>query len=378
MVVGWHRDTWIEVDLTRIKKNIQNEQKRLPENTSIWAVVKANAYGHGIIEVAKAAKEAGATGFCVAILDEALALRENGFLDMPILVLGAVRKEDVALAAKFQISITLFDLNWLEDLVFDGNLNIHLKVDTGMGRLGVRSKEEVVKAIHQVKNDHRLSLEGIFTHFATADQKDMSYFNKQIQRFDEILQTLDKKPRYVHVANSADSLLHEHLECNVVRFGIAMYGLTPSTEIADILPFKLAPALSLYTKMVQVKKLKKGDHVSYGATYTAKNEEWIATLPIGYADGIIRHYSGFHVLINGIKAEIIGRVCMDQITIRLPYEFPVGTVVTIIGESSGVQVSADDIADHLNTINYEVICMLSERLKRIYQTSEQKDEFHPI
>ncbi|WP_239256145.1 alanine racemase [Listeria ilorinensis] len=368
MVTGWHRDTWIDVDLACIHTNIENEQKILPKKTAIWAVVKADAYGHGMLEVAKTAKKAGAEGFCVAILDEALALRDAGFSEEPILVLGAVRAEDANLAAEKKISLTLFDPLWLDQVTPTSTpLKLHLKIDTGMGRLGVRSRAEIQQVAEKMAADPRFELEGVYTHFATADQKDTQYYHAQLKRFRDGLTALPNKPAYIHVANSATGLLHDQTDFNVVRFGVSMYGMSPSDEIKDILPFELKPALSLKTRMVQVKKLHPGDHVSYGATYEATENEWVATLPIGYADGIIRHYSGFSFLVDGQKVPIIGRVCMDQLIVRLPKEYPVGTVVTIIGRSADQVILADDIARHLDTINYEVTCLLSDRIPRFYQ-----------
>ncbi|EAE2394743.1 alanine racemase [Listeria monocytogenes] len=366
MVTGWHRPTWIEIDRAAIRENIKNEQNKLPENVDLWAVVKANAYGHGIIEVARTAKEAGAKGFCVAILDEALALREAGFQDDFILVLGATRKEDANLAAKNHISLTVFREDWLEDLTLEAPLRIHLKVDSGMGRLGIRTVEEARQIETTIASDNQLQLEGIYTHFATADQLETSYFEKQLAKFQTILTSLKNRPTYVHTANSAASLLQPQIGFDAIRFGISMYGLTPSTEIKTSLPFELKPALSLYTEMVHVKELAPGDSVSYGATYTATEREWVATLPIGYADGLIRHYSGFHVLVDGELAPIIGRVCMDQTIIKLPREFQTGSKVTIIGEDNGNTITADDVAQYLDTINYEVTCLLNERIPRKY------------
>ncbi|WP_088840520.1 alanine racemase [Listeria sp. ILCC797] len=370
MVTGWHRPTWIEVNLNAIEANIKNEQKQLPKNVEIFAVVKANAYGHGMIPVAEAAKKAGATGFCVAILDEALALRAAGFSD-PILVMGAILVEDAALASENDISITVFHQAFFDELdLNEGSrpLKIHLKVDTGMGRLGFRTKPEIKTALKSLNENAQLHFEGIYTHFATADEIDTTYFNTQWDKFQDMLTALPEKPRYVHAANSATSLLHAKAQnqFNAIRFGIGMYGLPPSTEIEAKLPFKLQPALSLFSKIVQVKELHPSDHVSYGATYEANKNEWVGTVPIGYADGIIRHYSGFHVLVAGKPCEIIGRVCMDQLIIRLPNYVDVGTRVTIIGKDGATSISATDVAEYLDTINYEVTCLLSDRLPRIY------------
>ncbi|EUJ29669.1 alanine racemase [Listeria cornellensis] len=361
-VTGWHRSTWAEVDRAAIRANIQNEQAHLPENVALFAVVKADAYGHGMLEVAKTAKEAGAKGFCVAILDEALALREAGFDDF-ILVMGAVPQAFAGLAAQKQIAVTVFDIEWLTGLApLPMNLDVHLKVDTGMGRLGVRSMEAVREIEAEIAKREDVTLEGIFTHFATADQLETSYFEKQLACFRQVVASMAVRPALVHCANSATALLHEQADFDAVRFGISMYGLTPSPEILSALPFDLRPALSLYTEMVQVKELMPGDHVSYGATYEATECEWVATLPIGYADGFIRAYAGFLVSVEGVLMPIIGRVCMDQCIIKLPCEYPVGTKVTLIGGPN----SADVAARYLNTINYEVTCLLSERVPKKY------------
>lgn len=361
-VTGWHRPTWAEVDCAAIRDNIQNERAHLPENVALFAVVKADAYGHGMLEVAKVAKEAGAKGFCVAILDEALALREAGFDDF-ILVMGAVPQGFAGLAAQKRIAVTIFDLEWLIGVgPLPANLNVHLKVDTGMGRLGLRSMEAVREIEAAIAKREDITLAGIFTHFATADQLETSYFEKQLACFREVIASMEVRPTVVHCANSATALLHEQVDFDAVRFGISMYGLTPSPEIIPALPFELRPALSLYTEMVQVKELMPGDHVSYGATYEAEAREWVATLPVGYADGFIRAYTGFHVSVDGVLMPVIGRVCMDQCIIKLPHEYPVGTKVTLIGGPN----SADVAASHLKTINYEITCLISDRVPKKY------------
>lgn len=361
-VTGWHRPTWVEINRANIRANIENERRHLPEKVDLLAVVKADAYGHGMLEVAHIAKDAGARGFCVAILDEALALREAGF-DELVLVMGAVPLEYAKLAAEKQISVTVFDVDWLRQLPeLKIPLRIHLKVDTGMGRLGVRSFDAVRDVEDEIAKRQDLVFEGIFTHFATADQLETSYFEKQLGCFKEVVASLKERPAIIHCANSAAALLQNQHDFDAVRFGISMYGLTPSLEIAPVLPFALRPALSFYTEIVQVKELAAGDCVSYGATYEAKSQEWVATLPVGYADGFIRAYSGFEVSIDGERMPVIGRVCMDQCIIRLPRYYPTGTKVTLIGEPN----TADEAASHLGTINYEVTCLISERVPKKY------------
>ncbi|MFB1082991.1 alanine racemase [Jeotgalibacillus sp. JSM ZJ347] len=365
----FHRDTWIEVDLDAIQYNISQLSNQLNRDTLIMAVVKANAYGHGYLEVAEAALEGGAEWLAVAFLDEALFLRKHGFT-APILVLGATRPEDAGLAAANHIRLTVFSIDWIRSAraFLDTHiLNIHLKTDTGMGRLGFTDPEEVAEAERLASDSSNLEVEGVYTHFATADELDRTYADQQHERFLKVLDVFQQKPPMIHASNSAGAFLRDNSAFNAVRFGISMYGLVPSGDIRSEMPAPLKPALSLYTKMVQVKKLPKGEKVSYGATYTAQQDEWIATLPIGYADGWIRQMQGFEVLAGEYRAEIVGRVCMDQCMIRLPFEMKEGTVVTLVGETSEDCILLDDIAAHNGTIHYESACLLTARVPRVYR-----------
>lgn len=364
----YFRDTWAEINLDDIEENVKNMRSRMAEASKLFAVVKANGYGHGAVEVARTALLAGADYLAVAFLDEALALRNAG-IDAPILVLGASRPADILVAAKQDIILTVFDVEWLTRATerLQGNkIKIHVKIDSGMGRLGIR-KEQEVKEIEEFLMCHQeFILEGIYTHFATADEKNSSYLNEQAKKFADILASFKAKPPIIHCSNSAAGLLYPELAFNGVRLGISMYGLTPSMEIKEMLPFSLKEAFSLHTKIVQVKKLHKGDKVSYGATYEAKEDEWIATLPIGYADGWLRKLQGQKVLVNGVRVPIVGRVCMDQCMIRLPHEIAVGTKVTLIGTQQEQCISVNEIAKKLDTINYEVTCTIANRVPRIY------------
>lgn len=364
----YFRDTWAEINLDDIEENVKNMRSRMAEASKLFAVVKANGYGHGAVEVARTALLAGADYLAVAFLDEALALRNAG-IDAPILVLGASRPADILVAAKQDIILTVFDVEWLTRATerLQGNkIKIHVKIDSGMGRLGIR-KEQEVKEIEEFLMCHQeFILEGIYTHFATADEKNSSYLNEQAKKFADILASFKAKPPIIHCSNSAAGMLYPELAFNGVRLGISMYGLTPSMEIKEMLPFSLKEAFSLHTKIVQVKKLHKGDKVSYGATYEAKEDEWIATLPIGYADGWLRKLQGQEVLVNGVRVPIVGRVCMDQCMIRLPHEIAVGTKVTLIGTQQEQCISVNEIAKKLDTINYEVTCTIANRVPRIY------------
>jgi len=369
MLPSIHRPAYVEVDLAKLKKNLQNELESVPKGTKVFAVVKANAYGHGLVKVAKSEIEFGASGLCVATLDEALEIRNNG-VQAPILVLGIIPVEYAKVAAQANISLTVGSLDWLKVAVQlrVTNLRVHLGIDSGMGRIGFQEKSDLIEACNFL-NDHREAFipEGLFTHFATADSPDEKYFEKQVKRFKEMTSDLPTKFTYVHCANSATALWHQDLAINMVRYGIALYGLNPSgTDITE-LPYDLEPALSLYSELVFVKKNKAGNSVGYGATYTSENDEWIGTIPIGYADGWLRRMKGFDVLINGQRCQSVGRICMDQFMVRLPGEMPVGTKVTLIGRDGDEVITATDAAEYAGTINYEILCCLSERLPRVYK-----------
>lgn len=368
--LAYHRDTWAEINLDHISYNMEEMKRYIGENVKVFAVVKANAYGHGDEEVAREALSSGASYLAVAFLDEALALRKKG-IAAPILVLGMCRPEDVKIAADNKIALTVFQQQWLRDvkniLPSASRLSVHLKLDTGMGRLGVRNKDELKELETIIKGDPRFKLEGVYTHFATADELNFSYFEQQLERFQEMISWFENRPEFIHTSNSASALIHPETHYNAVRMGISMYGLTPSPEIESVLPFLLRPAFSLHTKLVHVKKIKKGERLSYGATYEAAEDEWIGTLPIGYADGWIRKLQGQEVLIEGQRVPIVGRVCMDQCMVKLPAELPIGTVVTLIGKQGEEYISVNEVAEKLQTINYEVICMIAGRIPRVYK-----------
>jgi len=366
----FYRDTWAEVDLDCIAENVISVKNHLPKTVEIIAVVKANAYGHGDVQVAETALAAGATYLAVAFMDEAIALRNKG-INAPILILGATRAEDVHIAAQHHITLTVFQKEWLQEaqkhLGLDEQLLLHIKIDTGMGRIGVRDSEELAAVEQFIEGDKRFNLEGIFTHFATADELDLTYFHEQLTRFENLISGLSKQPRLIHSSNSAAALRFPTAYFNAVRIGITMYGLTPSLEMEEEIPFPLKEAFSLKSKLVHVKKVQKGDKISYGATYESQGEEWIGTIPIGYADGWIRKLQGQEVLVDGKRSPIVGRICMDQCMVRLPSFVPIGTTVTLMGRQDDQLISVNEIAAKLETINYEVPCIIANRVPRLYK-----------
>ena len=373
MVPGIHRPAAVYVDLAAIRQNIKEEIKHLRPEQKLFAVVKANAYGHGAVRVAQEAVKVGVSGFCVAILDEALELRRSGIVQ-PILVLGVTPEKYASLAAVNGISLTVPNLKWLQGAEPELSQNhlqlkIHLAVDSGMGRIGFSEDKEFIAANDFLLNNPNFNVEGMFTHFASADSSDDTYFQSQVDRFDHFKSLLKLKPRWIHVDNTAASVFDKKVHSDLVRFGIGIYGLNPSSnpvspDLKTVI--KLKPALSFVSELVQVHTIHKGQGVGYGSTYIADKDQIIGTVPVGYADGFIRKFQGFKLKVGSEYCPIVGRVCMDQLMVQLPYEMPVGTKVVLISNDPDAPNSIKKAADYVDTIHYEVACLLDDRLPRIY------------
>lgn len=363
-----YRPTKAVINLNAIKNNVENLKTHLSDGVEIIAVVKANAYGHGDIEVAKTAIEAGATMLAVATPDEAVHIRRN-IPGIGILVLGASPPSFAHYAAEHNISLTAFSKQWVDEVEpIQHQLKLHIKIDSGMGRIGVATVSELVLLKESLDMRKDFYIEGIFTHFATADEEDAAYFESQTVKFEMMLEALGSFPKMVHVANTATALIKDaKYQYNAVRFGISMYGLSPSSYVAEILPFAIEPAMTLETELIHVKEIQAGDAVGYGATFIAKERAFVGTLPIGYADGMIRKLSGQEVLVAGKRVPIIGRICMDQCMVLLPEAYNIGEQVILIGSQMDETVSIDEWAEKLETINYEIPCILTSRVPRIYQ-----------
>lgn len=383
------RDTWVEVNLDAISANVQTFRRHLPASTGIMAVVKADGYGHGAVEVGRQALMSGADSLAVAMLDEAIVLREAG-IEAPILVLGYTPAESVEPASRLQVELTAYDPDWIADanrILQQADLppvGIHIKADTGMGRLGVRTAEELLRVANAVEASPRLTWTGIFTHFACADEPDTTHVRRQHETFQSLLQALraaGKQLPKVHCCNTAAAIAFPEWGYDTIRLGIGLYGLYPSPYMKDRADVALVPALSLKTRIAHVKTATEPFTVSYGATYTAQPGETIATLPIGYADGYSRLLSNRgEVLYNGTRASIVGRVCMDQTMVRIEKGTPrVDDEVVLYGKQGEEEISLDDIAALLGTINYEVPCLLNYRIPRVYyRNGRQTGVFHPI
>lgn len=369
---AFYRDTRIGIDLRAIEYNIKEIRKTLPETTEIMAVVKANAYGHGAVRVANKALQSGATQLAVAFLEEAMELRSAG-INVPILVLGRVAPEFANVAAKHHITLTVFQTEWLkaidEDLL-PCPLNVHMKWDTGMGRIGIRSDQELTEIITELNAREHVHLTGIFTHFSTADDEDLAYFDLQKKRFEHLLAQFKQQwplPVQLHIGNSAATMRFPKEMYHTVRLGIGMYGLYPSHVIKEESHIQLKRAFSLQSKLMHVKRVTAGEPIGYGLDYVTTEDEWIGTIPVGYGDGWTRKLQGFHVLIEGKSFPIVGRICMDQMMVRLDKAYAIGTEVVLIGEQKKQMITVDDVALFLKTINYEIPCMLNGRIPRIYR-----------
>lgn len=377
--IQYGRDTVVYIDLDAITHNIREFQKHLPSNTCIMSVVKADAYGHGAIPVAQTALEAGVSFLGVSMVDEGVELRQAG-IDAPILILGYTPAHAVETALKHRLSITIPTEENLEVVIQEAErlqltAHLHFKVDTGMGRLGF-FPDKVPSMVIKGLNSKYVFLEGLYTHFATADERDKTYTIQQQKQFLQVVKAIQEmgiEIPFIHLNNSAGAIEFSDHSFDMIRLGISMYGFYPSLEVNQH-AVDLRPVLSLKSKIVQLKKPPVGWGISYGKTKVVDGNQWIATVPIGYADGISRRLSnrGF-ALVNGVRVPIVGRVCMDQLMLDVTRAQPVrvGDEVVFIGQQEDEEIHADEVAQLLDTINYEITCMLGRRIPRIYWKNGQ-------
>jgi alanine racemase len=348
-----YRQTWMEVNLDQITENVRKIKKICQKK--IIAVVKADAYGCGDEQVLRACLEGGAEMAAVSSLDEAVMLRNTGYAG-EILILGAVDPDDVPQLIALHISTAAYSMEWVKMVTAKGcrDLSVHLAVDTGMNRIGFKTKEELKEALDLLLGAGCCA-DGIFTHFYCADVPDHKLTNRQSERFEEAVKFLHYPFRWIHCDNSDAALFHHDDYSNACRIGITLYGITGYEN-------NLEHPVSLYSSVSMCKHVSEGETIGYGATYTASGDEIILTAPIGYADGLIRANQGRKVYVDGCYGEIVGRVCMDQIMIRVDHEVPFGAVVEVFGP----HISIESMAEDLHTIPYEVLCLISPRVTRQY------------
>ena len=343
------RKTWIDIDLDALEYNLKHFHR---DSKELIFVVKANGYGHGDLKVSKFAyQHCDIQWVAVSSLDEAYHIHHH-VPELNILVLGYTDYQYIPIAIENNITLIIPSLDYAKNLPKCTGLHIHIKVDTGMNRLGCKTKEELqeIITILQTKGVH---IDGIFSHYACSDQKDNVMSNKQYQQFKDMVQSVDYTFPMIHIANTDGSYIEDDFT-NAMRIGLGAYGYSAYEN--------LKPCLSLKTQVIAIKEIEKEESVSYGAVYHANKKEWIATIPIGYADGWLRRNEGRQVYINNQPATLVGRICMDQCMIRLKQYVPVGTEVELIGPNMPIT----KIANELQTIPYEIITTLSDRIPRIY------------
>lgn len=331
-------------------------------------VLKANAYGHNAVFLAKAAEKINVDYFAVAFLEEALILRKNG-IKANILVFNYVDKDFVKIAVENNITLSIISWEQFEEYKdLNSKPKVHINIDTGMNRVGIKNKEDAI-LLYKNLIKHGFNVEGVYTHFAVADslkKEDIEFTKKQYETFSDIVRDIPVKIK--HTNNSAATLSGIVPSEDYVRLGIASYGLMPSNEVKDE---NLKPVLSWYSVVSHVKTIEKGESISYGRTFIAPKKMKVATIPVGYADGYWRHLSNKgEVIINRKRRRILGRVCMDQFVVEVDDDVKIGDKVILIGKQGNEFISAEEIAEKVGTINYEVTCRISERVPRIYEGVE--------
>ncbi|MFW5787472.1 MAG: alanine racemase [Halanaerobiales bacterium] len=374
MLAELTRPVWAEIKLSNIAYNIKQVRKSVSQETKIMSVVKADAYGHGAIPVARKALQAGADRLAVAVPEEGAELRRAGF-EVPIQVFGELLSGQMQLVVEYDLVPTVCKIETVKRLnklaeKKRKKQKVQIIIDTGMGRIGV-FPDNAVNFIKKISALENIEIEGIMTHFAKADEKDKSYTENQWEKFTSIINVLESKGIHIplkQAANSATIIDMPEKSLDIVRPGIMMYGMRPSKEVDQNLSLK--PALSWKSKVVYLKELPAGHGISYGATYVTEERRKIATIPLGYADGYFRLLSNkADVLIKGQRAPIRGRVCMDQFMVDVTDipDVKIGDEVVLIGSQGDKEITAMELADLIGTINYEITCSISKRVPRIYK-----------
>lgn len=372
-----YRPTWAEINLDNIANNFNSLRSLVKEGTKFCCIIKANGYGHGSVELAKLYEQLGADYFGVATAKEALELRIAG-VKKDILCLGYTHESSHSQLIENNIDIPVYSFETAESLdKLAGELgkavSIHIKLDTGMSRIGLQCNDSTVETIEKISKLRHVHLRGLFTHFARADEIQRETTKVQFERYDYVRKALGNKGIVCdinHVCNSAGTIMYPEYHLDMVRVGISLYGHYPSEEV-DKSIVKLYPAMELKSTISHVKALEKDRGIGYGHKYIVKDDgEYIATMPIGYADGFTRILSKYaNVSINGKVYDLAGNICMDQCMIKADSSVRVGDVVTIFGEKDETRV--ERLAESLGTINYEILCMLQRRIPRVYKSNNQ-------
>ena len=368
------RPTRAIIDLAALQHNIRQIRRQIPASTQLIAVVKANAYGHGAIPVSRAVLGAGADQLAVAIPEEGTELRAAGF-QSPILVMGMFLAEQASLFVDYNLTASVSSFDNLQALSHIASRRKRIaaamiKLDTGMGRVGVQP-DVAVELLKRALALPALNIVGLFTHFAAADEPDPSFTHLQLQRLNQVRQQMNQQKielPMISAANSAGIVAYADSHLDAVRPGIILYGLPPDPSMT--VPLDLKPVMSLVSRIVHIKEVPAETPVNYGCTYRTSERTWLATLPVGYADGYSRQLSNkAEVLVGGIRRKVVGRVCMDQIVIELGpnLDSAVGDEVVLFGRQGLQEISLTELAIKAGTINYELACAVSSRVPRVYR-----------
>ncbi|MCR2807457.1 alanine racemase [Paenibacillus soyae] len=365
-----HRDTVAEVSIGAIRDNVARIKRALPARVKLMAVVKADGYGHGAAVAAAAAERAGADLLAVAYLDEALQLRAKGTL-LPILILTPIHPAEVMFALEHDLMITVASADWFRRMApyrhssCRKKLKVHVKADTGLGRIGLRTREEWDELAPWLSAED-VEVDGFYTHFATASREDTRFLRQQADTFLAMKTWVAESGiavRHYHCAGSAAALRFPELAMDMVRIGAAMFGFYPEELVRDV---SLRPALSLRSRLIQVKLLRRGECLGYDNSYVAEEDQWIGTVPIGYADGWSQSLRHSEMLVNGIRVQVVGKICMDQLMVRLPGRCEPGDEVVLIGRQGEERITFKELAACVGSVPQEISTGLSERVERIY------------
>lgn len=371
--MNFFRPTYAEINLANISYNVHQFRRHVNPSARLMAVVKADGYGHGAVEVARAALAAGADWLSVALVEEGIRLRQAG-LAAPILILGVVPRESYSALFQYRLTPGVVNRQTLEGLEQEAirqrkRIGVHAKIDTGMGRLGGVGEEGLVLARRIIRSSW-LDLQGVYTHFAAADTADKGFTYSQLDKFNSLVETIkeEKQEIIAHCANSAAAIQVPEAHMDMVRIGISLYGYYPSPDVPHLV--RLRPAMTFITQVAHIKEVPKGTPISYGCTFVTSRPSRIATLPVGYADGYWRLLSGKgQVLVQGQKAPLVGRVCMDYSMADITDidGVEIGEQVVLYGCQGEQEISVDEVAQLVGTINYEITCAVSARVPRIYK-----------
>ncbi|OAA91184.1 alanine racemase [Clostridium ljungdahlii] len=370
-----YRPVWEEINLDNLVYNIRQIKLKVGNNKGLIGIVKANAYGHGALEVSQVLLENGVNRLAVSELDEAIELRENG-IKAPIMILGIVPDTFLNDIIDYDVEPVVPSYEYASKLSKVAKskwktAKIHVAVDTGMGRIGFQPNENSIEEIYNMSKLPNIEIQSLFSHFSTSDEKDKTYSHEQFEKYKTFYNELISRKIKINlrdIANSAAIMELQDTYCDAVRPGIIIYGYYPSDDV-DRNDLSIKPVMSLKAKVAYVKTLEAGKYVGYGRKFKSERESVIATLPIGYADGYTRMLSGkAKVIVNGKFAPVVGNICMDQcmIDVTAVGEVNVGDEVILMGEKNGLKFDAEDIAKTIGTISYEILCSISRRVPRVY------------